>query len=107
MLIREEILELETKQKAFYDSVNKLAAISIRENKDEWNAQANEARILFNQMFDPDNKEEQEEEDQSLEDHGDDISQADIESLIGDAHDKSLTQIKAKQFSCLGRLVTS
>ena len=50
-------LELEAEQKALYDSVNKLAAISICENKDEWNAQANEARILFNQMFGPDIKE--------------------------------------------------
>ena len=47
-------------------------------------------------MFDPDIKEEQEEEDQSLEDHGDDIRQEDIESFIGDARDKSLTH-KAKR----------
>ena len=98
ILIKEEILEMEAKQKALFDSVNKLAAIPIREGneetKNEWKAQVKESRAVFNQMFDADMDEEQEEDEHSptmlsVVEEGDRFS-AEIESRISDAQDKSM-----------------
>ena len=57
-MIKEELLEMEAKQKAVLECVNKLAAIPFHEdneeNKKEWKAQLKDARAIFNQLFESD-----------------------------------------------------